>query len=111
MVKTLEIGLIELIQKVKQELAAKQDDDELFFIEEINLEVNFVVSGDLNSGFNLGIVTVGSDVNEQKTQKINVKLTPILTKDELKKKISPENMKRISSSSSESLFKSGGQVK
>jgi hypothetical protein len=107
-----EIGLIELIEKIKQELMTKQQDTDLFFVEEVNLEINFVVSGDINSGFNLGIVTLGSDVNEQRIQKITVKLTPIMSKEELRKKLSPEEMKKISTSSSEGLFKSNsGRVK
>jgi NTP-dependent ternary system trypsin peptidase co-occuring protein len=111
MARKSEIGLVDLIDKIKHELVVQRQDTDLFFVEEINLEINFVISGDINSGFNVGIVTLGSNVAEQRVQKINVKLTPILSKEEIRKKLTSEDIKKISESSTESLFKSGSRVK
>jgi len=105
------IGLNDLIEKIKQELKFSHTDTDLFFVEEVNLEINFVVSGDIKSGFNVGIVTLGSDINEQRVQKIAVKLTPIISKDELRERISSKDIDTILASSSKSLLKGGGQIK
>lgn len=99
------LGINELISKIKQDLLHQSNNNELFFVEEINLEISFVISGDIDSGFNLGVVTLGSDISEERTQKVNIKLTPILSKDKVLEGLSKERSKIIDSSSKQSLIK------
>jgi hypothetical protein len=79
------LGIAELIQRIKQDLLVPQSgkDPILFSIDEITLEVNFTVSGDINSGFDLGVVTLGSDVSEERVQRVTVKLTPLVSKQQM----------------------------
>jgi hypothetical protein len=79
------LGIAELIQRIKQDLLVPQSgkDPSLFSIDEITLEVNFTVSGDINSGFDLGVVTLGSDVSEERVQKVTVKLSPLVSKQQM----------------------------
>ena len=76
------LGLSEFINQVKKDLLAEQEEKKpyLFFIDEVNLEVNFTVSGDIESGFNFGVVTLGSNVSEDRTQKVSIKMSPLVTK-------------------------------
>lgn len=80
------LGINELIERVKEELLTEQDKEKpkLFRIIEITLEINFAISGDINSGFDLGVVTLGSEVSEERIQKVTIKLDPI-NSDEAKK--------------------------
>lgn len=73
------LGINELIERVKEELLIEQDKKKpkLFRITEITLEINFAISGDINSGFDLGVVTLGSEVSEERIQKVTIKLDPI----------------------------------
>jgi hypothetical protein len=82
------ISLRELIQWVKQELlseeAQKKDQVPLFTIDEVTVEVNFVVDGKLKSGFSaLRIVEAGSEVSEKRVQKAIIKMTPILERQQM----------------------------
>jgi hypothetical protein len=101
-----ELGLSDLIYRIKQDLlseeARERDQIGLFGIDEVTLEVNFVVTGDVDSGFNLGVVTLGSKVGEERIQKVTVKMTPLLPREELledlkKEKALWEGIKRTSS--------------
>lgn len=76
------IGLSELIDRVKQELLSEQAQSEpkLFSIDEITVEINLVVNGDIESGFDLGVVTLGSQVSEERVQKVTIKMTPLVSK-------------------------------
>lgn len=84
---TGELGLSALIYQIKQDLlsleARERDQIGLFSLDEVTLEVNFVVTGDVDSGFNLGVVTLGSKVAEERVQKVTLKLTPLLPRKEL----------------------------
>jgi hypothetical protein len=95
MVKNNNIGLSDLISKVKSDLLAPQplDDPKLFTIEEIVLEVKFTVSGDIKSGFDLGVVTLGSEVNEERVQKVTIKLTPLVSKEQMIETINQDQAK------------------
>lgn len=103
------IGLAQLIQKVKLDLLAPKDigEPDLFTVDEIVLEINFTVSGDIDSGFNLGVVTLGSKINEERIQKVTVKLTPIVSKEQLIEKINqnPEKSQMIVKESAETLVR------
>ena len=90
--KSKTLGLRELINRVKQDLLSEQlqDDPAIFSIDEVLLELNFSISGDIESGFDLGIVTLGSEINEQRVQKITLKMTPLIQREQLLKKLKIE---------------------
>lgn len=83
------LGISDLIQRIKEDLLSEQGEEKtkLFSLDEITLELNFLVSGDIASGFNLGIVTLGSDVSEERVQKIKIKMSPLVSKTQLLEKI------------------------
>ncbi len=66
------LGVSDLIRKLKQDLLSNQssDDSELFSMDEIVLEINCLISGDIDSGFDFGVFTLGSQVSEERVQKI-----------------------------------------
>jgi len=81
------IGISDLIREIKKDLLSNVDvTPNLFHIDEVTLEISFTVSGDIKSGLNFGVVTLGSDISEEKVQKISVKLSPLFAKDDLIKK-------------------------
>ena len=102
--KTKELGLSDLIYRIKQDLlseaAHERDKLTVFSIDEITLEVNFVITGDINSGFNIGVVTLGSQVSEERIQKVTLKMTPLVTRDQIIEDIKKvgdwEKIKKIS---------------
>ena len=82
------VSLRDLIYWVKEELLssqARQDDPvPLFAIDEVTVEVNFVVEGTLKGGFSaLKIVEAGSEVSEERVQKAMIKMTPILEREQV----------------------------
>lgn len=89
--KPKELGLSELIYRIKQDLASeaahKRDTTTVFLIDEITLEVNFVVSGDVESGFDLGIVSLGSQASQERVQKVTIKMTPLISRDDILKRL------------------------
>jgi hypothetical protein len=89
------LGLVDLINQMKNELLNSENKVEInmFCIDEIILEVNFTISGDIESGFDLGVVTLGSTVNEEQVQKVTVKLTPLVSKNQLIDEINKDSKK------------------
>lgn len=81
MTTTKGIGISELIAKIKQDLLIPQPSHErpLFNVDEVVLEINFTVNGKIDGGFDLGVVTLGSNVEEERVQKVTVRLTPLKT--------------------------------
>jgi hypothetical protein len=104
---TKSLGIAELIRRIKQDLLTPESPNEpdLFSIDEVTLEVNFTVSGDINSGFDLGVVTLGSDVSEERVQKVVIKMTPLVSKQQLIDAINqdPQKAKATVAISAESL--------
>ena len=86
MPKPKELGLSELIYRIKQDLLSEEarlrDPTTLYHIDEVSLEVNFVVTGDIDSGFSVGVVSLGSQVGEERVQKVIIKMTPLISKEE-----------------------------
>jgi DNA replication protein DnaD len=103
------LGISELIRQIKEDLLSEQgqEDPKLFSIDEITLELNFTVSGDIDSGFNLGVVTLGSEISEERVQKITLKLTPLVSKTQLLEQInsSQEDAAGIVEASQDGLLK------
>lgn len=75
------VSLREFIEWVKQELRPKEDsnDDQKPWlrVNEVTVEVNFTVEGDIDAGFDLRVVKLGSKVGENRVQKATIKMTPI----------------------------------
>jgi len=105
------LGISELIQRIKQDLLNAQPPNEpdLFSVDEITLEVNFTVTGDIDSGFDLGVVTLGSNVSEERVQKVTVKMTPLVSKQQLIDTVNqdPHKAKMTIIASTESLTRGG----
>lgn len=97
------LGINELISRIKSDLLAEQNQTQpdLFSIDEVTIELNFVVNGNIDSGFDIGVVTLGSQVSEERIQKITIKLTPLVTKDQLIERINsePEKSQEIAEAS------------
>lgn len=81
------IKLSELINWVKKELlsdeARRNDPVPLFIIDEVTVEVNFVLTGEGEGGFNLVVVKADSKVGEERVQKAIVRMRPIVPPDQL----------------------------
>ena len=112
------ISLSELIYWVKQELlseeARKKDPVPLFTIDEVTVEVNFVVEGTIEGGFSvLKIVEVGSEVLEQQVQKATIKMTPILDREQVVDELvasNPEILEVVKSESVKAVLKGKTQA-
>jgi hypothetical protein len=117
--KTKPISLSDLIYWVKQELlseeARKNDPVPLFAIDEITVEINFIVEGTVKGGFSaLTIVEAGSEVSEQRVQKATIKMAPILDRamviDELVAS-NPEIVEVVKSESVKAILKGKTKTK
>jgi hypothetical protein len=97
------LSLGQFIRSVKHDLLSTQTDEDdpapFFVIDEVIVEINFVVEGKIQGGFNLlKVVEVGSEVGEHRVQKATVHLKPILNREEIAqrtKEQKPELMNRI----------------
>ncbi|MBN8580586.1 MAG: hypothetical protein J0L96_07935 [Anaerolineae bacterium] len=107
-ITTKELGLREFIKQIKNELLLSQSNPEekFLYIEEIEIEINIVVSGDINSGFNLGVITLGSEVKEDRIQKIKVKLSPLVSKENTFASMSKKEKNTTKELSKKHIFRS-----
>jgi hypothetical protein len=107
------LSLGQFIRNIKHDLLSTQIDEDdpapFFIIDEVIVEINFVVEGKVKGGFNLlKVVEVGSEVGEHRVQKATVHLKPILTREEITKRTEeaePELMKRITSEGARYLLR------
>jgi hypothetical protein len=106
------LGLRELIDKIRQDLITptSQDGPALFSIDEVTLQVNFVITGDIESGFNIGVVSLGSQVNEERTQTVTIKMTPLISKDDLKKLAKKSKIAKAADAVGHGAMQVGGSV-
>lgn len=97
------LGITDLIHRIKKDLLSEQNQTppDLFSIDELTLEISFVISGDIESGFDLGVVTLGSQISEERIQKVTIKLTPLMSKSQLieRLKSDPKTFKKVIDSS------------
>ncbi len=81
------VKLSELIHWVKKELLSDEmrDNDPvpLFVIDEVTVEVNFVLSGEGGTGFDLKVVKADAKVKEDRIQKAVVRMKPLVPYQEL----------------------------
>jgi len=94
------IGLAELIEQVKKELLTTQTDDErLFAVGTVELELSFTATRAATGGLNLQVVSIGGDAGSERMQRIKITLEPLVTVDELRVKYRqqhPEHFARVS---------------
>jgi hypothetical protein len=80
------IGLTELIEQVKRELLTPDvgagGDIPLFSVDEVSLELQVTVHKDAHGGIKIHIAELGGDIARETVQKVNVTLTPLLSKEE-----------------------------
>lgn len=81
------VKLSELIYWVKQELlsdeARRNDPVPLFVIDEVTVEVNFVLAGKGSGGFDVVIAKANAEVAEERVQKATVRMKSLIPYDEL----------------------------
>ncbi len=81
------VQLNALIHRVKRDLLTPQaltdDPVPLFAVEEVTVEVNFVVSGGANGKIDLQVVSAGAEVRKENVQKAVIKLKPLVPPGEL----------------------------
>ncbi len=79
------ISIGDFIHQVKQELVAAQtrDSREAFYaLEEVTLEISFVLDTTGKAGFNLHVVELGKEFKAQQTHKVTLKLVPLAETDD-----------------------------
>jgi len=93
------VKLSELIRWVKKELLsdeALQDDPvPLFVVDEVTVEVNFVLSGGGKAGLNLQVVTVGTEVTAEQVQKAIVRMKPLVPYERVRDKLGKEQLEHL----------------
>jgi len=93
------VRLSELIRWVKKELLsdeALQDDPvPLFVIDEVTVEVNFVLSGEGEGGFDLQVVKAGAKVAEERVQKAIVRMKPLVPYEQVRARLGEEQLERL----------------
>lgn len=93
------VKLSELIYWVKKELLSKESFEEdtmpLFMIDEVTVEVNFVLSGEGEGGINLQVVKVGTKVSEERVQKAIVKLKPLVPYERVRERLEEQQLKHF----------------
>ncbi len=76
------IGLADFVNLLKQELMQEPADTsspKLLVIEEVNLEIQCVVSRGGNAGINVQVIQLGGNAKRDDTHIVRVKLQPLLS--------------------------------
>ena len=85
------IGLNDLISKIKEEILEDQEiTTRLFIIGKVELEISFTIERNLSGGINLQVVQSGTEKTMMEAQKIKVTLEPIVTLEEIRTSLLPE---------------------
>jgi len=83
---TNDIGLSKLIEEVRQELLPDESKPEvvpLLYVDSIELELNVTVKKESNGKFKIYVVDLGGKASIDKGQIIKVKLSPLLSKEQI----------------------------
>ncbi len=106
------ISLADLVFWVKKELLSPRsqgrDPAPLFVVDEVTIEVNFVLKGSGKGGFDMVVVKAEGEVGEERIQKATVRLKPIFAPEALSTRFAetyPQKMEEILSRSVAVLFK------
>jgi hypothetical protein len=83
------IGVRELIYQVKRELLEQRKDDPIpaLYVDSVELELSVAVEGEGSVGINIYIVDLNSQVRKENTQTVKVTLSPLFTREEIRKQI------------------------
>lgn len=83
------IGITELIERVKSELMQPHDTSQpAFVIGEIELEISFSVERSASGGLDLQVVQIGGAAAKTETHTVRVRLEPLSTPKDIRKKLS-----------------------
>lgn len=81
------IGLTELIQQVKQELLTPSPDSEtdipIFAVDSVELELQVTVKKEGKAGIKIYVLDIGGGGSRDDVQKVKVKLSPLLNREQL----------------------------
>ena len=93
------VKLSELIHWVKKELlsdeALRDDPMPLFVIDEVTVEVNFVLSGGGKGGFDLQVVKADAEVAEERVQKAIVRMKPLVPYERVRERLEEKHLKHL----------------
>lgn len=87
-----EIGLQELIQQVRKEMLALNNQDPIFFIDNIELELAVKVVKEGNGGIKISVLTVfeadaGGLLSRERGNTVRVSLSPLLSREDIYKEV------------------------
>jgi hypothetical protein len=114
---TDDIGLSKLIEKVREELLPDPNKPEvvpLLYVDSIELELNVTVKKEGSSGFKIYVVDLGGKASIDKGQIIKVKLSPLLSKEQILEDFKANQTKKSKSMidlSEKSVVKGGNDDK
>lgn len=111
------IGLAELIQQVKKELLTQSPDSEtdipIFAVDSVELELQVTVKKEAKGGMKIYVLEMGGGGSRDDLQKVKVKLSPLLNKEQLLaiyKKRYPERWQELLEKVSDAATKGGSDV-
>lgn len=111
------IGLSELIQQVKKELLAQSPDMEtdipIFAVDSVELELQVTVKKEAKGGIKIYVLEMGGGASRDDVQKVKLKLSPLLNKEQLLaiyKKRYPERWSELLEKAGEALTKGSSDV-
>ncbi len=73
------IGLAEFLQTVRAELLKARDEakEPILKLEDVELELSFVVTGTAKGGVNFWVVDLGGNYSKQQVHTVRLKLAPL----------------------------------
>jgi hypothetical protein len=103
------VKLSELIHWVKKELlsdeALRDDPAPLFVVDEVTVEVNFILSGGGKAGFDLQVITAGAEVTEERVQKAIVRMKPLVPYERVRDRLGEEQLEYLENEGVKVLLK------
>lgn len=100
------IGLAELIEQVKYELTYVDPDQAkeppVFWVDAVELELQVTVKRDAKAGIKVYVLEAGGGTSQDDVQKVKVNLTPLLSKEEIRKLYQekfPEKVREVAAKS------------
>lgn len=106
------VKLSELIDWVKKELwsdeTLRDDSMPLFVIDEVTVEVNFVLTGEGEGGFDLQVVTAGAKVAEKRVQKAIVRMKPLVPYERVRERLGEKHLRNLEDRVIKAVVKSLG---
>lgn len=118
----MDVMLRELIDQIREDLltpgegAGPEAKYPFLFVEEVNLELDVSVSkkADGSGKISIKVVELGGGIEraDQKTHRVKIKLTPLLTKEEVRKRLQRDGKlwAQIESTVTQAATKEGGMV-